>query len=51
MKACTADVESGEEKKGGAGRNTEEGKGVDNGYVKSEGQNMKLGGDDGTDGC
>ena len=34
-----------------AGRNTEEGKGEDNGYVKSEGQNMKLGGDDGTDGC
>ena len=42
MKACTAEVENGEEKRVEAGKNTEEGKGDDNGYVKREEQKYEV---------
>ena len=42
MKAYTVVVESGEEKRVEAGKNTEKGKGDDNGYVKREEQKYEV---------
>ena len=42
MKAYTADVDSGEEKRVEAGKNTKEEKGEDNGYVEREEQKYEV---------